>query len=53
MLTNDATNQAPSRTNIPRRRKSIISGLAIRVLIALVLSWLIIMVFFVTHVVSH
>jgi hypothetical protein len=35
-----------------RRRPSIISGLVIRVFIALILSWLIVM-FFVTVVVSH
>lgn len=53
MVTNGATAQRPSKTTTPRRRKSLISGLAIRILIALVLSWLIVMAFFVTHVASH
>jgi len=38
---------------MPRRRYFIISGLAVRVLIALVISWLILMAFFVTNVASH
>jgi hypothetical protein len=36
-----------------RRRSLSISGLAVRIAIALVISWLIIMAFFVTGVISH
>ena len=36
-----------------RRRKFYISGLVLRVLIALVISWLIVMAFFVTTVASR
>jgi hypothetical protein len=39
-------------TTARRRRPSIISGLVVRIFIALILSWLIVM-FFVTVVVSH
>ncbi len=35
------------------RRQFPISGLLLRVLLALVISWLIVMAFFVTNVVSH
>jgi hypothetical protein len=37
----------------PRRRNVFVSGLAVRVLIALVISWLIVMAFFITTVGSH
>jgi hypothetical protein len=46
-----ATNRAT--TSLPRRRHLVVSGLAVRVLIALVISWLILMAFFVTTVASH
>ena len=36
-----------------RRRNIYVSGLVIRVFIALVISWLIIMAFFITNVASH
>lgn len=38
---------------IPRRRYWLTSGLGLRLLLALVVSWLIIMAFFVTSVVSR
>jgi hypothetical protein len=36
-----------------RRRNIYVSGLVIRVFIAIVISWLIIMAFFITNVASH
>lgn len=36
-----------------RRRKVIVSGLFVRLLIAFVISWLIVLAFFATSVVSH
>ncbi len=53
MATNKVTTQKSTTTVISRRRQFFISGLAVRVLIALVISWLIIMAFFVTGAVSH
>ncbi len=38
---------------VPQRRHPVVSGLAVRILIALVVSWLIVMAFFVTTVASH
>ncbi len=44
----------PVRTTVPPRRFNItISGLAIRLLIAFVISWLIILAFFALGAVSH
>ena len=44
----------PVRTTIPPRRFNItISGLAIRILIAFIISWLIVLVFFASGVLSH
>ncbi len=44
----------PVRTPIlPRRFNITISGLAIRLLIAFVISWLIVIIFFASGVVSH
>jgi hypothetical protein len=43
-----------STTNtVTQRRHPVVSGLAVRILIALVISWLIVMAFFVTTVASH
>ncbi len=42
-----------SVTGTPRRRYLSISGVTVRVMIALVISWLIIMAFFVTGAISH
>jgi hypothetical protein len=53
MATNRATTSRAATTSLPRRRHLIVSGLAVRVLIALVISWLILMAFFVTTVASH
>ena len=53
MGTDRITTSGSSTTSMPRRRYFIISGLAVRVLIALVISWLVLMAFFVTSVASH
>jgi hypothetical protein len=37
----------------PRRRSRFISGLALRLLIAFIVSWLIVLAFFVSGAVSH
>jgi hypothetical protein len=47
-----AARQAPV-TGTPRRRYLSISSVTVRILIALVISWLIIMAFFVTGAISH
>lgn len=52
MATNGITTQVEQTTTVTRRHFPI-SGLLLRLLIALVISWLIIMAFFVTNVVSH
>lgn len=52
MATNGVTTQVRPTTTVTRRSFPI-SGLLLRVLIALVISWLIVMAFFVTNVVSH
>jgi len=51
MSTNGVTTQV--QPTAVARRYFPISGLLLRVLIALVISWLIVMAFFVTNVVSH
>ena len=44
----------PARTTVPTRRFNIgISSLAIRLLIAFIVSWLIVLVFFASGVLSH
>ena len=44
----------PARTTVPTRRFNIgISGLAIRLLIAFIVSWLIVLAFFVSGAVSR
>jgi hypothetical protein len=53
-----ATNSVSTPKNAPsqkpiRRRRPYISGLVLRVLIALLISWMVIMIFFVTAVASH
>ena len=53
MATQDITTETSAAGLTPRRRKFYISGLALRVLIALVISWLVVMAFFVTGVASH
>jgi len=45
------TTHTPTETS--RRRTIYVSGLVIRVFIALVISWLIVMAFFITNVASH
>ncbi|HLZ59223.1 MAG TPA: hypothetical protein VKR06_19960 [Ktedonosporobacter sp.] len=52
MATNGITAHKPGRTTEPRRR-IYVSGLVVRVAIALVISWLIIMAFFVSGVTSR
>ncbi len=53
MATNRMTTSESTTTILDRRRHPVVSGLAVRVLIALVISWLIVMAFFVTSVASH
>lgn len=52
MATN-GINARVSTTSGQRRLSWLISGIALRLLIAFVISWLIIMAFFVSGVVSH
>ncbi len=42
-----------SNTTSSSRRRFVVSSMAVRVLIALIISWLIVMAFFVTSVASH
>lgn len=54
MVTNGIRTEASNTTTaVTPRRKFYISSIVIRVLIALIISWLIVMAFFVTGVVSH
>ena len=53
MATEHMTTSGTSTNSIGRRRRFAISGMAVRVLIALIISWLIVMAFFVTSVASH
>jgi hypothetical protein len=53
MAAHRMTTSESATTAIEHRRHFLISGLAVRVLIALVISWLIVMAFFVTTVASH
>ncbi len=53
MATNPMTTSRSTATTLQPRRRIFVSGLAVRVLIALVVSWLIVMAFFVTSVASH
>ena len=53
MSTNGVTTATQVTTNTPRRRNIYVSSLVIRVFIALVISWLIVMAFFITNVASH
>lgn len=52
MSTNGIDMQVPTPTAL-RRRHFRVSGLAIRLLIAFLISWLIILAFFATGAVSH
>jgi hypothetical protein len=52
MATNGIDMQIPTATTT-RRRHFRVSGLALRLLIAFVVSWLIILAFFATGAVSH
>jgi len=53
MATNGITAQRSSPPPGPRRRGLYVSGLAVRVLLALAFAWLIVMAFFATSVISH
>ncbi len=56
MSTNGVTTTTATRVSTsetPRRRNIYVSSLVIRVFIALVISWLIVMAFFITNVASH
>jgi hypothetical protein len=53
MSTNGIDMQVASTTTPQTQRRFRLSGLALRLLIAFVISWLIVMAFFVTGAVSH
>ncbi len=54
MSTNGVTTATRATTSeSPRRRNMYVSSLVIRVFIALLISWLIVMAFFITNVASH
>lgn len=54
MTTNGINTAVTTAVAAPRRRFSwLLSGIALRLLVAFVISWLVILVFFVTGVVSH
>ncbi len=53
MSTNRVTTATRVSTDIPRQRNIFVSSLVIRVFIALMISWLIVMAFFITNVASH
>ena len=53
MSTNGIGTQIQTASISSRRRKLLTSGLALRLFIAFVISWLIILAFFVTGAVSH
>ena len=53
MYTNGVTTATQVKTGTPRRRNIYVSSLVVRVCIALLISWLIVMAFFITNVASH
>jgi len=53
MAMNGITTQRSRPPAEARRRPPYVSALALRVIIAMIISWLIVMAFFVTSVVSH
>ncbi len=53
MYTNGVTTATQVKTGTPRPRNIFVSSMVIRVFIALVISWLIVMAFFITNVASH
>ncbi len=56
MPTNGIATQTPTSTSTTassRHRNSFISGMMVRLLIAFAISWLIVLAFFVTGVISH
>ena len=53
MAINKAPAQETTNTPSPHRRSFLTYGLALRVLLALIIGWLILMAFFVTNVASH
>lgn len=52
MATNGINAQSPTTTG-NRRFSWLLSGIALRLIIAFIISWLIVMAFFVSGVVSH
>lgn len=51
---NTAATTAAAAVSAPRRRFSwLLSGIALRLLIAFIISWLVLLIFFATGVVSH
>jgi len=53
MATNGINAQGPTTTEVQRRFAWLLSGIALRLLLAFIISWLIILAFFVSGVVSH
>jgi hypothetical protein len=53
MAMNGISAEVPAVQARTRRPRIIVSGLALRILIAFILSWLIVLAFFATGVVSH
>ena len=53
MPINTAATSTRVTTSTPRRSNIYVSSVVIRVIIALVISWLIVMAFFITNVASH
>ena len=53
MATNGVSTQEPGTSPSPQRRSFLTSSLVLRVALALVISWMIMMAFFATNVVSH
>ncbi len=53
MATRHMETPGSTTTSVTPRRRFVISSVAVRLLIALAISWLIVMAFFVTRVASH
>lgn len=53
MSTNGISGQYPAISVVPRRRNLFISSLAFRILIAFIISWIIVLAFFVSGAVSR
>ena len=53
MAMNGINAQASTTTGVQRRFTWLLSGIALRLLVAFIISWMIILAFFVSGVVSH